>query len=275
MALNWTETAIAGAGLWDQLDRYDELNRYTQSEMSRLSGQAVEGSRFTPFGVAGYGGGATVGGDGSVNVSLNPEQQAQADMLTGAAGQFFQRASGPTAEREQSIFDMVREMQRPDEERAMLGLEGRALAQGRLGMQANEYGGSSPEMLAMQTAIGENRNKAAFTAIEQARAQQAQDATIGLDFQNAAYLPQAQSLNLLNQGMQGANMVQAGQLGGLNLATQLGLGGVQTQVNSERIRGELLSNLFTTIGGQFTGTQPDPLGDLFGNIFGGMFGGRE
>lgn len=270
--MNWTSALVSGAGLWDQLDRYDDLNAYTQAEMSRLSDQAVSGSQFTPFGVAGYGGGATVGGDGSINVNLDPAQQQQAAMLTNSANQFFANASADPAASEQSIYDRIRAMQQPGEQRAMTDLESRAFAQGRLGMSAANYGGSSPEMLGMQTAIAENRNNAAFQSIEMARQQQAQDATIGMNFQNAAYLPQANMLNLLNPGLNTSNMVQAGQLGGLNLATQLGLGGVQTQVNSERIRGDLLSNLFNGVATGIQGNDWDPIGGIIGNIFGGLFG---
>lgn len=266
--MNWTSAAVTGAGLWDQLDRYDDLNKYTQDQLGTLSDQAIAGSKFTPFGVSGYGGGATVGTNGDVNVALDPTQQAQADMLTGQANQFFQSASADPSGNQQSIYDAIRAMQMPEEERAMMSQESRSFAQGRLGMQSDLYGGGSPEMFAMQKAIGENRNAAAVSSIEQARAQQMQDANIGTQFQTNAFMPQAQLLNLLNPGLQGANMAQAGQLGGLNLATQLGLGGVQTQVNSEKIRAELMANLFGQVGGAFTDSGSDPLGDLLGSIFG-------
>lgn len=271
-APNWTSMLISGAGLWDQLNRYDELGSYVESQLGEMEGQVVEGSRFRPFAVAGYGGGASVGGDGSVTMNLDPTQQAMADSLTSQSQTFFDRAAGDTTGREQSIYDRVRAMQMPGEERAMTGLESRAFAQGRLGMQSSMYGGASPEMLAMQQAIAENRNNAAFTAIEQARAQQAQDATLGMNYQTSAYMPQAQALNLLNPGLQAANMGQAGQLAGMNLAAQLGLGSVQTQVNSEKIRGELLANLLSTVGNQFSQTESDPVRDILGTVWDKIFG---
>lgn len=270
--MNWTSLAVTGAGLWDQLDRYDDLNKYVQDETGGLIDQAISGSRFTPFTVAGYGGGASVGQDGSVDINLSEGAQTQSDLLSGAANQLFASSTADPAAREQSIYDRIRAMQEPGEQRAMIDLESRAFGQGRLGMQAANYGGSSPEMLAMQTAIAENRNNAAFRAIESARSQQLQDSNIGLNYQNASFLPQANILNLLNPALQASNMVQAGQLGGLNLATQLGLSGLQTQVNSERIRGDLISNLFSGVAGGIRGNNFDPLGDVLGNIFGGLFG---
>lgn len=267
--MNWTSALVSGAGLWNQLDRYDDLNRYTQSEISDMSDRAISGSRFTPFGVAGYGGGANVSATGDVNVTLDPAQQAQAEQLTGAAGDFFSSASADPTARETSIFERIRAMQRPGEERAMTGLESRAYAQGRLGMSADAYGGSSPEMLAMMTAIGENRNNAAYQAIGEARAQQMQDANIGLNFQNASFLPQANMLNLLNPGLQASNMVQAGQLGGMNLATQLGLGGIQSQINAERVRADILAQLIGGVAGGIRGNDFDPIGTIIERIFGG------
>jgi hypothetical protein len=267
--MNWTSNLVTGAGLWDQLDRFDDLNEYVQNRTTELSDRAIAGSRFVPFGVAGYGGGASVSGTGDVSVNMDPAQQAQADQLTASANNFFASAGADTSAREASIFDRIRAMQRPGEERAMLDLEARALGQGRLGLSSDAYGGASPEMLALQTAIAEGRNNAAVSAIGEARAQQMQDANIGLNFQNAAFLPQANLLNLINPALQAANMGQAGQLGGMNLATQLGLGGIQSQINSERIRADILAGLYGGVGSAISGSGVDPIGDIIGKIFGG------
>lgn len=265
--MNWTGALISGAGLWDQLDRFDDLGNYVESELDQATQQAIDGSKFTPFTVAGFGGGATAGPEG-VNVNLDPAAASQAGMLQGQANQFFNSASMDQSGREQDIFDRIRAMQMPGEQRQMNDLESRAFAQGRLGVQGSNYGGSSPEMLAMQTAIAENSNNAAFQSIGMARQQQAQDANIGTQFQNNSYLPQAQMLNLLNPGFQTAQLNQAGQLAGVNMGSQLRLGQTQAQVNSEKIRAELMAGLFNTIGGAATANNADPVGDIAG-AFGG------
>ena len=269
--MNWTGALVQGAGLWDQLDRYDDLNKYTQNELGALQEQAVAGSKFTPFTVSGYSGTGSVDSQGNIDQTLDPRLQAQSEQYGAAATNFLGRASNDVATNEQNVFDKMRAMQMPEEQRAMLAQEARGFAQGRGGMTSAQYGGS-PEMLAMQKAIGENMNSASVSAIEQARAQQAQDATLSGQFNTNQFLPQAQTSNLVNQGLQASQLQQAGQLGGQNLSTQLGIGKVQSQVNSEKIRAELMAGLFNTIGGA-TSNGADPLGSVLSKIpgIGGWF----
>jgi hypothetical protein len=143
-----------------------------------------------------------------------------------------------------------------------MALESRAFGQGRLGVSGANYGGATPEMLAQQQAIAEGRNSAAVSAIDAARMQQNQDAAIGSNMQASAYMPQAQLLNLLNPGMQGAQLTQAGQLAGVNMASQLGLGQVQSQVNTEKIRAELMAGLFGNLSNAATNNNFYPVGQI-------------
>lgn len=72
--------------------------------------------------------------------------------------------STPTAS---SLFDQIRSMQNPEEERQRIALENRLAAQGRLGVNTAAYGGT-PEQLAMEKAQAEARNSAAFQATQMA-----------------------------------------------------------------------------------------------------------
>ncbi len=272
MSFNLTEIlggSIIGAGLWDQIDRYDDISQNIGEGFTDLTNQIVSGSEFTPFSVSGYGGGASVGADGSVNVNLDPAQQAQAETLTGFADNLFASAAGDQSQRIQDSYDAIRATQMPEEERAYHDLEGRLQAQGRAGLASDLYG-SSPEMLSYNKAVAEARNSASLAAIGEARAQQAQDATIGTQFQSNAYMPQAQMLNLLNPGLQAAGLGQAGQLAGMNMAGQLGSEAMRGQINAEKIRADLMMNLFQTAGG-IVGSQAangsDPVGDIIGDLW--------
>lgn len=271
MAVNWTELALGGVGTIDQLDRTDKLGAYIEEELGALSATTQENMKFQPFTVAGYGGGAAANATGGVNYNMDAAATEQANMLQGGANQMFQSAMGDVAGREGDIYERMRAMQRPEEQRSMTDLESRAFAQGRLGMSADNYGGSSPEMLAMADSINRNKNAASVAAIEQARMQQAQDASIGGQFQAASYMPQAQLQNMFNQGLQTSQLQQASQLGAASMGAQLGLGQIQSQVNAEKIRAELLGGLFNQVGGSFGNSGSDPLGDAFswlGNQFG-------
>ena len=285
MALNFTDLAagsVIGYGLWDQLDRYDDIAEGIGEGFGDLSNQIIEGTQFTPFSVSGYGGGADVSSTGDINVNLDPTQQAQAQNLTGYADNLFASAAGDQMGRVGDAYDRIRATQRPEEERQFLNLEGRLQAQGRAGLASDAYGGS-PEMFGFEKARGEAMNSASLAALSEARAQQNQDAMIGTQFQSNAYMPQAQMLNLLNPGLQAAGLSQAGQMAGMNSAAQLGSEAMRGQINAEKIRADLMNNLFQTAGGvigaQGSAAGGDPLKDAFNwgwdNLFGdgGFFGG--
>ena len=76
------------------------------------------------------------------------------------------------AGREADIFARLEAAQEPARERARLQLEERLLGQGRTGVRTAAYGGT-PEQLALNQAIEEQRARSAISAMGQARAEQA------------------------------------------------------------------------------------------------------
>ena len=91
----------------------------------------------------------------------------------GAADDFMQRANADPQALQQMLYEQNRAVQSPEEQRQRLLMEERMLAQGRGGVRTAAYGGS-PEQLAMEMAIGENRNKAFADAFGQSQAYQKQ-----------------------------------------------------------------------------------------------------
>lgn len=193
---------------------------------------------FTGFGVTAPGvGGVTVDPTGGATLGISPEQQALQDQLFGGAGSFFTRATGDTAQREADIYDKIRAMQRPEEERSRMMLEERLANQGRLGVRTGMFGGT-PEAFAMEKAIAEANNAAALSAIEQAIAEQAQDAALGQSFMQTGYAPSANLLNLLGAATNTASLADVArrQQGEYDLKTQIAnlegqLGGKQALAN--------------------------------------------
>jgi len=226
-----------------------------------------------------------------VGMTLSPQEQAMQQQLFGGAGDFFGQAQMPTATREQAIFERMRAAQRPEEERQRLALEERLAAQGRLGVSSAAYGGATPEMLAMATAQEEARNRAMLTAMQQAQAEQAQQAGLGQQFLGASYLPQTQLLAAAQPAQRMAELQQQAQLYGTGLFGETALSGIESRLLAEQARANLLGGIGSNIlAGMFTpqvtksGTVIDPggfgdigsiiegvgsgLGGLFGNIFG-------
>jgi len=271
LAANLTGSLITGAGLYDQLDRYDEMKDQMEAGTTALSDKLQQDSAFTGFTVGSQFGDSTVGSDGSVNVNLNPTQAKMGADLTQYAGGLFASAAGDQGQREADMYEKIRATQRPEEERQYSALEGRLLAQGRLGAGSSAYG-SSPEMFGFNKAVGESMNNASLQAVEQARMQQMQDANIGTQFQSNAFLPTAQMANLTNMGFNGAQMSQAGQLAGTNYASQLGSEALRGGLGAERVRADIMMGLFNTAGAAASNNKFDPAKDLVGWGYDKLFG---
>lgn len=168
----------------------------TPGQQAFMQGQQMLGQ--TPFGMQGI--------------------QDSSGQAFGLGNQFMQQAGMGTADRESAIYDRIRAMQAPGEERAAMELEERLASQGRLGIQTNQYGGT-PEQLAQAKAQAEAQNSAAYQAIQQAQSEQAQQAALGAQYAGlgAGLAGQGQQLGAAQQA-QALQAMQSGQ--GMNLANQ-------------------------------------------------------
>jgi hypothetical protein len=212
-----------------------------------------------------------------IGMTLSPEEQALQRQLLGGAGGFFGQAMQPTVDREQTVFERIRAAQRPEEERQRLALEERLAAQGRLGTSSAAFGGATPELMAQQTAIGEARNRAMLSAMQQAQAEQAQQAALGGQFLGAGYLPQQQLIAALQPGLIQQELAQQAQQFGTGLFGETALSGIEAQLLAEQARANLLggvgTNLITGLINQQRAADAQPsgggasgLGGLFGDI---------
>jgi hypothetical protein len=212
-----------------------------------------------------------------VGMQLSPQEQALQQQLFGGAGGFFGQAMQPTVSREQAIFERMRAAQRPEEERQRLALEERLAAQGRLGTSSAAYGGATPEQLAMATAQEEARTRSMLGAMQQAQAEQMQQAGLGQQFLGASYLPQAQLLAALQPAQRMAELQQQAQLYGTGLFGETAMSGLESRLLAEQARANLLGGIGSNVlAGLFTpqvtesGTVINPGG--FGDL-GGLFDG--
>lgn len=296
-ALSPAIPAIAGTLLTSEAyDRLSDVGREAQREALALAERGQAESQFRPFTVTTATGGqlgtrVTPTGAVETTMGLSPQEQALQQQLFGGAGQFFGQAQAPTMTREQQIFERMRATQRPEEERQRLALEERLAAQGRLGTSSAAFGGATPEQLAMATAQEEARTRSMLGAMQQAQAEQAQQAALGQQFLGASYLPQTQLLAATQPAQRMAELQQQAQLYGTGLFGETALSGIEARLLAEQARANLLGGIGSNIlAGMFTpqvtksGTVIDPggfgdigeiiegvgtgLGGLFGNIFG-------
>jgi len=217
-----------------------------------------------------------------VGMQLSPQEQALQQQLLGGAGGFFGQAAQPTVDREQAIFERMRAAQRPEEERQRLALEERLAAQGRLGTSSAAYGGATPELLALSTAEREARDRSMLTAMQQAQAEQAQQAALGGQFLGAGYLPQQQLIAALQPSLIQQELAQQAQQFGTGLFGETALSGLEAQLIAEQARANLLggvgSNVISGLINQQraasagSGGGASALGGLFDDIASGLSG---
>jgi hypothetical protein len=162
----------------------------------------------------------------------------------GGAGSMFQQAMGPTAGREMDVYNRIRAVQQPEEQRQALMLEERLANQGRLGVRSNLFGGT-PEQLALSQAQSEAQNQAALMAIQQAQAEQMQQSQLGQQFLAGAYLPQSQLMNMQQASQLYPQLAQKGQLYGAGLFGEASMGGLNALLGSALGQ----ANLMGVIGG--------------------------
>jgi len=298
-----------------------------------LAQQAVGMSQFRPFTVASTmpGGGFSAmpkfDEEGNflgvgTSMTLSPEEKAfQQSMLTraqqqlagtpfgqtqgrAAAKQAFGLGSGmmrdlrdtDMAQRETDIYERIRAAQSPEEQRQAQAMEERLAAQGRLGVQTAQFGGT-PEQLAMAKAQSEARNTAMLQAMGQAQAEQAQLAqqaqmftgmgsqlsqadlqqlaaqqNLGVGSMGAAYLPQTQMMQLQQAMLPYQQMQQQGQLFGAGQYGETMMSGLEARLVAEQAQANLLGSLGTGILGGLFGSSKD--GGILGDIF-GILGGGE
>jgi hypothetical protein len=241
---------VGGLLTGEAYGRLSDIGREARTGAEALAAQQMEQTQFRPFTVttatgAGMGTQVTPEGGIETTMGLSPQEVALQNQLLGGAGGFFGQAVQPREAREQAIFERMRRAQRPEEERQRLALEERLAGQGRLGVSSAAYGGATPEMLAMATAQEEARNRAMLGAMQQAQAEQMQQATLGQQFLGAGYLPQQQLMAATQPSQQLAALQNQLQIQGAGLFGEATMSGLEAQLVAEQARANLLGQTGT------------------------------
>lgn len=193
-----------------------------------LAEDVAEMTEFQPYTVvSGTGASSATTSEGGFGITLSPEEQAIQNTLLSGASTLYGGLTADPSVRQAALFEDIRAAQRPEEERQRLALEERMLAQGRLGFGSSAYGGSSSELLAQETARQETMMKANLLAREQAMKEQAQGFEIGTGMLESAYMPQGQTLDLLEVGRNIATIPAEANIAAAEFYGQAGLGGIE------------------------------------------------
>jgi len=233
-----------------------QLGLETQAGALALAEEAKAGTEFKPYTVTSGLANVQTTADGGFGINLSPEQQALQTQLQGQAGGLFGQVGADPATAQAQLYEQMRAVQRPEEERQRLALEERMLSQGRLGLGSAAYGGSSPELLAQETARQQAMAQANLGARQQSMLEQAQAAELGGMLQTAGYQPQQQALSMLEASRIPAGFADVARRTGTELATQMGLGGLEARLQSEDLANQLRLAQQQQLLGGLLGQQP-------------------
>tara|TARA_S200002703_G_scaffold69834_1_gene60547 strand:+ start:62 stop:1297 length:1236 start_codon:yes stop_codon:yes gene_type:complete len=210
---------------------------------------AARNAGLTATGAAGGAAGSALTGAGpmigpNIQTTYSPLEQSISQGAFTGAQTLLGGVAGDQAAREQGIFDRIRATQVAEEERQRLALEERLASQGRLGVQTAMFGGT-PEQLALAKAQEEAQARASLAAIQQAQAEQAQQAKLGTQLLGAAYLPEAQAQNALQRGLLASQLAQRGQLYGTGLFGEASIAGLNALLGAGVGQASLMGQLGT------------------------------
>ena len=280
---------VSGYGLYDQYQQLADVGQDYQAAVQPIISQAQEGLQFRPYTVTSNLGGTQVSPEGQL--TLTPSQQLQdiQSQALGGAQQLFGQALAPQAERQQQVYDMLRAVQTPAEQRQQMQLNNRLFAQGRSGVQTAAYGGT-PEQLAQAKAVEEAKNQAALLALTQAQAEQQQNYNIGAGMLSAGFTPEAQLLNQQQQANELARLNITPQTTLANIINNAGIAGIEATQAAEANRMNLLQQMYSLGAGMLGGTPNATTGQMqqgalqglvnsaggaIGGLLSGLFGGNQ
>jgi hypothetical protein len=272
-----------------------ELGQQSAQELSRLGTEVAGMAEFKPFTVTTGLGQTTTTPTGGIDVGLTPEQQALQTQLLGQAQGLFGQVGVDPSMAQADLYEQMRAVQRPEEERQRLALEERMLSQGRLGLQSSAYGGASPELLAQETARQEAMARANLSARQQAMGEQAQALTAASGLLGAGYTPQSQALEALRMGTGVAGFADIGRREGAEMFAKSGQAGIEALMQGAELAQALEATKRQSLTEALLGREPTiqeqllanylkvpvPQGDsgFLGGLFssdgllGGLFGG--
>ena len=237
------------------VDRQRQLREDTFGKYTDLGDSVREGSQFRPFSVTSSLGGVNATDTGGLEFNLSPEQQALQDRLFGSAGAFLDELGGDPMERAGALYEQLRAIQRPEEQRRALGLENRLRSQGRLGLNIGAFGGT-PEGLQNAIADSQARNQALFQAYGQAQQDRTRAGGLLSQLLGLGDSRQKALNDLARLGLQGSQIAQRGQLAG------------EKGFLTSMLQGIIQDSLFGQQENAMLGKKDDARSNFFNNLFG-------
>lgn len=244
---------IAAYGYGELQDQLDKDRDAVRESLEGITAGVKEAGAFTPWSVRSGLGETTFNPEtGKLDNKLSQRGLEQRNMMASGSAANWERANADPAGREAEIYERLRAMQRPGEQRQYDSMNANLFGSGRGGMRSSAYGGS-PEQHAFGLAQAEARNTASYQAMGQAQQEMQNYAQLAdMQFKNQ-YMPQSMLQEQAKVGMQNNQMFDANRQNMAGLLAQLGLGGTTAEANYSTIQGESLVGLLRMLGAGASG----------------------
>ena len=252
---------------------------------------AAEMAKFQPYTVTGNLATGRTTAEGGLNLELTPEELARQQARFGQAEGLFGRVGVDPAVAQRELYEQIRSVQRPEEERERLRMQEGLFSGGRGGISQAQYGGSNQETFGFDMAQAEARNRASLDARTQALAEQNQALDMAGALTGYAYQPQQEAISMFGAGNAPASYADAARRQQGSLYGKSALAGLQGMLQAQQLANDMRmgrnqdirTGLFGSedIAGQATqslfdygaGALGDYLGSATWNPFGDNYGG--
>jgi hypothetical protein len=261
-------TALAANYGFNQASNIEDRAAGISSDLTTLGDNLNTGSQFQGYGVTSRLGNSSISPNGSVNMGVGPntQMQNQAMGMMGSSINAMNNAMQSTPQREQDIYNRMMLAQQPQLNQMQAAQQAREYAMGRGGVRGSQFGGTA-EDAAMARARAQASNQAYLAAMQQALAEQQQQTNmagtfgqLGQQQYSNSFLPMNQQMALMQLAQGDADRAQTGQLTGQGYLAQMGLGGMQTEVNALKTAAELRGNVLDSILDNLVGKDQGILG---------------
>ena len=303
----WESLLGGGAGAYgykELMDRMQDQRGDVMGSIGDITQQVQNQGGFTPWGVraGGLGSGAYDPATGQMDYQLSEGQRQQQNYYGGAAQDMYQKAmqmnprygqqatfyndasrqaanrsmQDPT-QREGDIYNRMREMQRPGEERQRDQMTANLFGSGRGGMSSGAYG-ASPEEYGFNMARNEAMNQASMQAMGQAQKEMMNQGQLSQQYGQLGNQTLQQGTNtqqmygqlgqsmygnqfgglgalqgLMGQGIQGQQLQSQSDQNMAQMLAELGLGGIGTQLNYSNLETDAFGNMIGVGSGMLSG----------------------
>ena len=200
---------------------------------------AADMAKFQPYTVTGSLATGRTTPEGGLDLQLSPEELARQQARFGQAEGLFGQVGVDPAVAQRELYEQIRSVQRPEEERERLRMQEGLFSGGRGGISQAQYGGSNQETFGFDLAQAEARNKASLDARTQALAEQNQALEMAGALTGYAYQPQEQAIDLFGAGNAPASYADAARRQQGSLYGQSALAGLEGMLQAQQLANDL------------------------------------